>query len=164
MRAFERLIDAAKQGAAEEVRAIIELHPRLLNKRDEHGATPLHHAAFGGHRQVAQLLVQLGADINATDEQFGATPAGWAIEYLREMGGFLEIELTDFAYAIERGHVEWVARFLKRFPALREATDPQGRPFKLLARQSANPEIMRLLYSDPALKSPEPDDVPRTMP
>jgi hypothetical protein len=50
----------------------------------------------------------------------------------------------DFAYAIERGEVEWVARFLKRFPALREATDPRGRPFKLLARQSANPEIVPL--------------------
>jgi ankyrin repeat protein len=62
MRAFERLIDAAKLGAAEEVRAIIELHPRLVNKRDEHGATPLHRAAFGGHRHVARLSNLVASD------------------------------------------------------------------------------------------------------
>ncbi|MGA9673145.1 MAG: ankyrin repeat domain-containing protein [Terracidiphilus sp.] len=148
MRAFDKLIEAAKQGKPEDVRAIIERHPRLTNKRDSHGATPLHHAAFGGHRQLAQLLVQLGADINATDEEFGATPAGWAIEYMREMGGFLSIELTDLAYAIERGHVEWVARFLQRFPALREARDTRGRPFRLLAQHSGNLEILRLFVPD----------------
>lgn len=37
-------------------------------------------AAFGGHRDVVQALVEQGAEINAGDGQFGATPAGWAIE------------------------------------------------------------------------------------
>jgi hypothetical protein len=37
------------------------------------------------------------------------------------MGGFLGIELSDLAHAIERGDTEWVARFLRRFPALRTA-------------------------------------------
>jgi len=32
-----------------------------------------------------------------------ATPACWEIEYLRQRGGYLEIELSDFAYAIELG-------------------------------------------------------------
>jgi hypothetical protein len=73
--------------------------------------------------------VQHGADINASDAQFGATPAGWAIEYPREMGGFLGIELSDLAFAIERRDVEWVQRFLKRFPRLRQASDTQGRSF-----------------------------------
>lgn len=71
---FEKLIEAAKQGAAEEVSAIVHSHPELINQRDELGATALHHAAFGGHRLVVQLLVQHGAEINAPDAQFGATP------------------------------------------------------------------------------------------
>ena len=50
-----------------------------------------------------RLLVDRGADINRVDLQFGATPAGWVIEYLREMGAFLAIELDDLAYAIEGG-------------------------------------------------------------
>lgn len=91
--------------------------------------------------------MESGADINAADTQFGATPAGWAIEYLREMGGFLAIELNDFSWAIENGIAEWVARFLKRFPALRDARDAQGRPFRELAERSANAEI-RALFQD----------------
>lgn len=141
---FDRLIDAAKQGRLEEVKAIVQAHPELINRRDKHGATALHHAAFGGHRPVVELLVGLGAQINATDSQFGATPAGWAIEYLREMGGFLAIELDDLAHAIETGDVKWVKRFLQRFPALRRSSDTQGTPFPVLARRSGHPEIASL--------------------
>ncbi len=144
---FKKLIEAARRGDLENVRAVLRGHPEIINKRDELGATALHHAAFGGHRAVVELLVKQGAEINATDSQFGATPTRWAIEYLREMGGVLAIELDDLAHAIERGDVEWVARFLRRFPAFREATDTKGRPFKLLAEQSGNVEIARLFGS-----------------
>ena len=148
---FERLIDAAKRGDLADVRAIITAHSHAelinLNQRDPSGATALHYAAFAGHRSVVHELVSHGADINATDTQFGATPAGWAIEYLRELGGFLGIELDDLAHAIRRGDVEWVRRFLLRFPALRAACDPQGKPFKLLAQESGNLEITELFGS-----------------
>ena len=145
---FEKLIEAAKCGNEEDVRAIVRSHAELINHRDQLGATALHHAAFGGHRGIVQVLVKQGAEINARDSEFGATPAGWAIEYLREMGGFLAIELEDLAFAVRRGDVEWVARFLRRFPALRGGSDPQGRPFKLLAQQSGNPEIAQLFESE----------------
>jgi hypothetical protein len=145
---FERLIDAAKRGDLADVRAIITVHSHAElvnpNQRDPSGATALHYAAFGGHRSVVHELVSHGADINATDTQFGATPAGWAIEYLREMGGFLGIELDGLAYAIRQREVEWVKRFLRRFPALRAACDTQGKPFKLLAQESGNQEIAEL--------------------
>ncbi len=148
---FENLIEAAKQGAIEDVRTIVQGHPELINKKDKLGATALHYAAFGGHRTVVQFLVKEGAEINACDDQFGATPAGWAIEYLREMGGFLGIELDDFAYAIRRGDVEWVTRFLNRFPGLRQATDTHGNRFKLLADESGNPGIISLFKSGDAI-------------
>ena len=150
MSELEKLIEAAKRGAADEVKVIVQSHPELINQKDELGATALHHAAFGGHRLVAQLLVQHCAEINATDSQFGATPMGWAIEYLREMGGFLAIELDDFAFVIRRGEVEWTRRFLRRFPGLRRAKDTHGNPFKLLADQFGNPEIVSLFESDTA--------------
>ncbi len=148
MSELEKLVEAAKCGDVESVSALVRRNPELINERDEFGATALHHAAFGGHRAVAQLLVQHGAEINARDAEFGATPAGWAIEYLREMGGFLGIELDDFAYAIRRGDVEWTMRLLRRFPDLRSAGDTRGNSFKLLAGQSGNPEILRLFESD----------------
>lgn len=143
-----QLIDAAKQGDLERVKAILGTDERLANQRDASGATPLHYAALSGHRQIAQLLIERGADINVADSQFGATPAGWAIEYLREMGGYLAIELADLSYAIEIQDVRWVARLLKRFPSLRKGNDTKGTPFETLARESGNREITKLF--DPA--------------
>ena len=144
MNQFDRLIDAAKQGDLAEVKVVLESHAEIINQRDQTGATALHYAAFGGHRSVVQELVARGAEINARDGKFGATAAGWAIEYMREMGGFLAIELEDLAHAIRRGEVEWVKRFLRRFPSLRGASDAQGKPFKLLAQESGNKEIADL--------------------
>ena len=141
---LEGLIEAALQGDAERARIILDSNERLANQRDESGATPLHYAALNGHRPVVKLLLQRGADINSTDNQFGATPAGWAIEYLREVGGYLAIELDDFAYAIQSGDARWVARFLKRFPSLRQASSTGGTPFQRLAQESGSPEIAAL--------------------
>ncbi|MBZ5593952.1 MAG: ankyrin repeat domain-containing protein [Acidobacteriia bacterium] len=141
------LIEAAKQGDLEHVRVILQSNERLANQRDESGATPLHYAALNGHRPIVQLLVDRGADINSTDSQFCATPAGWAIEYLREMGGHLASELDDVAYAIQLGDTRWVARFLQRFPSLRQANDTKGTPFHRLAGESGNREIASLFGS-----------------
>jgi Ankyrin repeats (3 copies) len=141
---FERLIGAAEKGNVDEVRAVLRDHAELINQKDSTGATALHYAAFGGHRFVVHELVHHGADVNVRDNKFGATPSGWAIEYLREVGGLLGIEMEDFAHAIRRGEVEWVTRFLRRFPALRTASDSHGKPFQLLARESGNQEIANL--------------------
>ena len=147
MEKLETLIEAAKQGDLAGIASVLDSHPEFINQRDAKGATAIHYAAFSGHRTVVEQLVQRGADVNAKDAEFGATPAGWAIEYLREMGGFLGVELEDFGYAIRNGETEWVARFLRRFPALRAANDNQGQPFRMLAQQSGNPEIARLFES-----------------
>lgn len=146
---LDKLIDAARLGIMDDLKAILRSHPELVRERDETGATALHYAAFRGHCDAARLLIAAGADVNATDAQFNATPAGWAIEYLREMGGLLGIELGDFAYAIEKGDADWVARFLQRFPALRHACDTRGQPFRTLAQDSPNPEIQSLFREPP---------------
>jgi ankyrin repeat protein len=141
---LEKLIEAAQQGQVDRVREILDADGGPVNQRDESGATPLHYAALAGHRKVVQLLLERGANINRTDGQFGATPTGWAIEYFREMGGFLGIELDDLAYAIQTRDVRWVARFLERFPSLREMSDNSGTPFRQLAQHSGNKEIAKL--------------------
>jgi hypothetical protein len=144
---LQRLMDAAKRGALDEVKDLVLKHPKLVHERDEEGATALHYAALGGHRDIVQSLVQQGADINARDTCFGATPAGWAIEYLRGFGAFLGIELADFAHAIRSGDVPWVLRFLDRFPRLRDGCDADGKPFRTLAVASGNVEIRRSFES-----------------
>ena len=139
-----RLINAIKLRDMEQVQAILDEDRELVNAYDETGATALHYAAFDGLRQIVQLLLDNGAEINCPDRQFGATPAGWAIEYLRERGGHLAIELGDLAYAIEIGDARWVARFLGRFPALRRGRAINGKPFRVLAEESGNPEVLAL--------------------
>ncbi|HEV2493829.1 MAG TPA: ankyrin repeat domain-containing protein [Terriglobia bacterium] len=144
MSELDSLIAAAQQGNLERVKALLEADRSLANQKDASGATPVHYAAVHGHSHIVKLLVERGADVNSTDSQFGATPAGWAIEYLRELGGYLAIELDDLAHAIQLRDARWVARFLKRFPSLRRARDTKGIPFQRLARESGDPEIARL--------------------
>ena len=40
--------------------------------------TPLHNAAFGGHKEVVELLIAKGADVNGKDD-VGKTPLDTAI-------------------------------------------------------------------------------------
>jgi len=141
---IENLIDAVKRGSVSEAKNILIRDPELAKVRDEEGATGMHYATFGGFRELVDILLEFGADINAADTSFGATPTGWAIEYLRERGAFLGIELADMAHAIKTGQVEWVRRFLARFPELRNAKDTNGVAFKVLARSAGNLEIESL--------------------
>ncbi|MBC7827000.1 MAG: ankyrin repeat domain-containing protein [Chitinophagaceae bacterium] len=148
MNDLEILIEAVKLGQLERVESILDTDDTLINQKDSSGATPLHYATLNGNRDVVNLLLENGAQINVPDSQFGATPTGWAIEYLRERGGYLGIELADLTYAIQFGDTRWVARFLERFPALRHASDTNGVPFNRLAKEYGNPAITKLFEPD----------------
>jgi ankyrin repeat protein len=141
---IESLIEAVCKGDEEAVSILLDFNPLLLNERNESGATPIHYATLNGHQEVVQLLIERGGNLNDVDYQFGATPTGWAIEYLRDMGGYLATELSDLAYAIQQEDVKWVARFLKRFPGLKNANDTNGKSFKQLAMETSSFEINRL--------------------
>lgn len=139
------LIEAIRNGNEQETKSILEKNASFVNQYDETGATPLHYATLNGHQSIARMLIEKGAHINSADKEFGATPTGWAIEYLRELGGYLGIELEDLRYAIQQGDTKWVSRFLQRFPDLREGTDKNGKSFREIAMESGNPEIINLL-------------------
>ena len=145
---LEELITAAGAGDIQRVIALLDKDPALVGKKDDKGATALHYAAHYGHQQLAELLIQRGAEVNSRDDVFGATPAGWAIEYLRERGGYLAIELKDLADAIRLGDTRWVARWLQRFPGLRGAVDTDGTPFRRLAAVSGYREIIQLFEEE----------------
>ncbi len=73
---FEKLIEAAQCGNVTEVKAILLRGAQLINQRDDRGATALHYAALGGHREVVEALVELGADINCRDGEYSADACG----------------------------------------------------------------------------------------
>ncbi|CAG7635116.1 hypothetical protein PAESOLCIP111_03627 [Paenibacillus solanacearum] len=45
------------------------------------GVTYLHKAAWLGHAEWAELLLEYGADLNAIDDEYRTTPLGWAAKY-----------------------------------------------------------------------------------
>jgi ankyrin repeat protein len=86
---------AAQLGHAAVVQILLDAgeDPNRFNPEGCHAhATPLHHAALGGHLDVVQVLVERGARLDIRDTIFGATPLGWAehggrtavAEYLRQ--------------------------------------------------------------------------------
>jgi ankyrin repeat protein len=66
---------AAWKGHFEIVRALLDAGAsvHVHNKNDHWGTTPLHAAAHANQPAIAELLIQNGADINATDLE-GRTP------------------------------------------------------------------------------------------
>lgn len=142
------LIQAVNAVDIDRVEALLDADDQLANRRDDRGATAIHDAALAGNRAIARVLIERGAEINCRDDRFDATPAGWAIEYLRELGALLAIEIDDVVFAIRRGDTHWVARFLKRFPALGACYDASGTRLRDLAIQSGNPDIAKLFESD----------------
>jgi ankyrin repeat protein len=66
-----------------------------VNAKDDDGSTPLHHAAFDGYKEIAELLIAAGAEVNAKDDRLRKTPLDLAINYnqtetvdlLRKHGG-----------------------------------------------------------------------------
>ena len=110
--------DAVERGDKDTVASMLNADSSLAIAFDDDGATALHHAAFLGHREIVELLHDAGGDINARDKTHGATPAGWAIHYLRERGALLAIEIDDLRFAVERGDVAWVERLVARHPWL----------------------------------------------
>jgi len=138
------LFSAVASGNAGRVRELLAKDPGAARVKDDDGATALHYATLNGHREIAEVLLQSGADVNARDDRFNATPTGWAIEYLREGGGLLAIEIEDVVFAIRENDVPWVRRFLTRLPALARARDADGKALSEHAAESGNDEIARL--------------------
>lgn len=86
---FYQLLDTKyDEDREEEAIAILTAHPELAKESwpgpDEQGkpfikgSTALHYAANDGKVQLMQLLIDYGADVNAANANWYATPLSWA--------------------------------------------------------------------------------------
>ncbi len=86
--------EAAANGDLAEVGELIKDNPDLVFSKDKKGETPLHTAAYTGHKDVAEFLLANRAEVNAKDDS-GMTPLRLAalygyddvVQLLRQHGG-----------------------------------------------------------------------------
>ncbi|MEV2254805.1 ankyrin repeat domain-containing protein [Streptomyces sp. NPDC050147] len=119
----QRLLDAARSGKADEVRAALDAGARV-EARDSELRTPLLLAVIGDRVEAARALVAAGADVDAQDHRAdspwlatGVTgsvamlhvllPAGPDLKLRNRFGGISVIP------AAERGHVAYVREVLR---------------------------------------------------
>lgn len=100
---LETLFEAAKTGEVAQVREIIARHPELRSARRDNGDTPLMAALYRGQRDVVQLLIDSGAELDV----FAAAATG----RLRELTGALSAADAVAAYSYDG----WTALHLAAF-------------------------------------------------
>lgn len=71
------MLQAAQKGDAAAVRALLQADPSLARVKGDYDKTPLHWAAEKNNREISELLLDAGADINA-EVTWGMTPLQWA--------------------------------------------------------------------------------------
>ena len=69
--------DAVKNGNIDEVQWQLDAGVDV-NEENSNGLTPLHYAASAGHNDIVELLIERGANVNATDSGKGGTPLDYA--------------------------------------------------------------------------------------
>src|SRR5262249_20812227 len=67
------IYDAAVFGERDRVERIVGEQPEAVNEADDNGFTPLHGLAEEEHPDIAQFLIDRGADVNAANLD-GITP------------------------------------------------------------------------------------------
>ena len=104
---------AAEEGDVEAVKGYLAIDVNVDARDEVHAGTPLHFAAFRGRKEVAELLINEGADVNANN-QADATPLDKAIENNR-----------DETVSLLRKHGGKTGEELKGGEPVVEATQPE---------------------------------------
>jgi ankyrin repeat protein len=114
----------------EEVRRMLSENPARVHARGGDGQTPLH---FAQTAEMAEFLLNRGADINARDVDHESTPAQWMVRDRPAVARALMKRgcRTDILMASALGDLEAVTRILDSDPgAIRMAVDESWFPRK----------------------------------
>ncbi|MGH7730075.1 MAG: ankyrin repeat domain-containing protein, partial [Candidatus Eiseniibacteriota bacterium] len=163
---------AARLGMLDRLRALIDHDPALVHARGGDGQTPLH---FAANVEVAALLLERGADIDARDIDHESTPAQWMARDRQPVARFLVARggHADLLMAAALGDLDLARRHLDQDPAtIRMSVTERWFPMRnpraggsiyiwtlglnrnalLVARDFGRAEALRLLIE----RSPEP--------
>jgi ankyrin repeat protein len=106
---------AARLGLIEKLRELISSDPATVHARGGDGQTPLH---FAGTVEVAEYLLDHGADIDARDVDHESTPAQYMVRDRQEIARYLVQRgcRTDILMAAALGDVDLVRQHLDADP------------------------------------------------
>jgi ankyrin repeat protein len=87
----------------------------IINQKDDHGFTPLYHAAMFGDVPAIELLLKGGADVNASDlggltilhiacEKGKPEAAVYLLQHGADLGALDSIGRKPLQWAAEKGH------------------------------------------------------------
>src|SRR5947208_914875 len=106
---------AARLGMMEKLRELISVDPGLVNARGGDGQTPLH---FAGTVEVAEYLLNHGAELDARDVDHESTPAQYMVRDRQEIARCLIKRgcKTDILMATALGDADLVRKHLDADP------------------------------------------------
>jgi ankyrin repeat protein len=118
MKALQEFMDAARAGDTD----TLSRSPELVKSRHEQ-ATALHFAAINGQIEAARWLLDHGADLEAHDSEFHATPLSWAnekgqtamVQFLVERGAGINL-----VQAVALGRLDRLEELVSNEPDLLE--------------------------------------------
>jgi hypothetical protein len=107
---------AARLGMIDEVRRMLAAKPDLVNARGGDGQTPLH---FAKTVEIAECLLEHGANIDAVDIDHESTPAQYMVAERQEVARYLVRRgcRTDLLMAAALGDLDLVRQHLDTDPA-----------------------------------------------
>jgi ankyrin repeat protein len=106
---------AARLGLLERLRELVEADPTIVHARGGDGQTPLHFAATV---EIAEYLLDHGADIDARDVDHESTPAQYMLDDRLDVARYLVARgcKTDLLMAAALGDVDLARRHLDADP------------------------------------------------
>jgi ankyrin repeat protein len=129
---------ASAIGDFDKAERLLKENPKLVKAKDGYRTTPLHRAARHGHKQIAELLLAHGADVNATGT-YDSTPLHRAAETGRtQVAGVLVAHgarvnavgrygFTPLHFAADRGHADLVKLLLTLGTDINAGDEKTGR-------------------------------------
>ncbi|KAJ8924720.1 hypothetical protein NQ315_000872 [Exocentrus adspersus] len=131
----QQMLHACEKGNMEEVKALLETNPELINVTDKDKYTPLHRACYNNNIEVVKFLVQKGANISAKTEML------W----------------QPLHSCCQWNHKECAAVLIQNGADVNATTEGNQTPLHIAASHAASYETVQLLllhpYIDPSIKN-----------
>lgn len=145
---------AAQLGMTPKVRTLLARNPKLLNKMDSEGWTPLHCAVRAGQVETARFLLDRGADVNRIGDD-GLTPLHVAVSVgtarlLVERGADLNAASVDGRTPLHTASSSWhtgIVEYLISRGADVNAKDNAGKTVLHYESETGNARLVKELLT-----------------